>query len=461
MPIQYFYSEPDNVLCVKIKVPVVLAEAEVQVIVDNIATLPEIAQKIDHIDASLQDFNARPLFLHENGNRWISVIEEEGWERFGWRWNEHRQPVVKKVLISGTLHKQIYYVDKTDHVKHVGEDIPFTKDVTLDVAQPVVNENDVFVQLHHKKIDMRWDLRQSSRLSQTGVMIFQVKVVEERQIFVQVCPQPNDRCPGNVNLLKDGNIKAWATDTVPIFWSGSNVLRYGSALLGVNPSEPATLFQTITRSYPSVSPDSQYRLCFDAKEILDYQKMQGGMASYTLTVEVIMLDEFGRAISSENRSWNAGQISDGSFTNFCFNGRTPGETKEALVRFSFEPINSESNTRGWLPPFKPKPPFIPPPCEPELPCVPPPCGPKPPFVPPPCEPEPPCVPPPCGPKPPFVPPPCEPEPPCVPPPCGPKPPFVPPPCEPEPPCVPPPITPVNTSAVVIANVSLICMRQLA
>lgn len=152
MPIQYFYNEPDNVLCVKIKVPVVLAETEVQVIVDNIATLPEFTQKIDHIDARLQDFETRPIFIHENGDRWISVIEEEGWDRFGWHWHKHRQPLVKKVLLSGTLHKQIYYVDKNDHVKHVGEDIPFTKDVTLDVAQPVVNENDVFVQLHHKKL---------------------------------------------------------------------------------------------------------------------------------------------------------------------------------------------------------------------------------------------------------------------------------------------------------------------
>jgi len=416
MPIQYFYRETDSVLCVKIKVPVVLAEAEVQVIVDNIATLPETAQKIDHIDASLQDFEARPVFLHENGDRWISVIEQEGWERFGWHFNEHRQPVVKKVLISGTLHKQIYYVAKDDHVKHVGEDIPFTKDVTLDVAQPVVNEDDVIVQLHHKKIDMRWDLRRGSRLSQTGVMIFQVKVVEERQIFVQVCPQLNDRCPSNVNLLKDGQINVWATNTVPVFWGGSNIIRYGSALLGADPRETATLFQTITRSYPSVAPNSQYRFCFDAKEIPNYLKVPGGMASYTITAEVLLMDEFGRVISTENRSWNAGQISDQSFSNFCFNGRTPEETREALVRFTFEPLNAGDNTRWWVPP---------------------PCKPKPP-----CEPEPPCGPPPCIPKPPYIPPPCEPEPPYIPPPC-------------EPPAPPPPVVPVNTSAVIITNVSLI------
>lgn len=439
MPIQYFYNEPDNVLCVKIKVPVVLAETEVQVIVDNVAILPELAQKIDHIDARIVDFEARPVFVHENGGRWSSVIAEEGWERFGWHWNRHRQPIVKKVLISGTLHKQIYYVDKNDHVKHVGEDIPFTKDTSLAMPQIVVNEDDVFVQLHHKAIDMRWDLSKGSRLSQTGLLIFQVKVVEERQIFVQVCPQLNDRCPANVNLLKDGRIQAWATDTVPIFWSGSNILRYSSALLGAKPSEPATLFQTITSARPSVAPNSRYRFCFDAKEIPDYKKAPHGMAAYTLTAEVLLLDEFGRVIATENKSWQASQISDDSFTNFCFNGQTPEETREALVRFSFEPIDADSQTRGWLPPpFKPKPPVMPPPCEPELPHLPP----KPPYVPPSCGPESPWEP-----KPPYEPSPCEP-----------KPPYVPPPCKPKP--TPPPVRPANTSAVVITNVSLICLGQL-
>ncbi|WP_449241674.1 hypothetical protein [Desulfoscipio gibsoniae] len=410
MPIQYLYSEPDNVLCVKIKVPVVLAEEEVQVIVDNIATLPEVAQKIDHIDARLQDFDARPVFIHENGDQWISVIEEEGWERFGWHRTEHRQPVVKKVLVSGTLHKQIYYVDKNDHVKHVGEDIPFAKDVTLDVAQPVVNENDVFVQLHHKKIDMRWNLRRSSRLQQTGVMIFQVKVVEERQIFVQVCPQLDERCPGGVNLLRDGNFTAWGTDTVPIFWQGSNIMRYSSVLLGADPDEAAVLFQTITRSYPYVAPASRFRLCFDAKEIPDYKKAPSGTASYTLTAEVILFNEYGNVVGSESRSYTASQIPDDRSANFCFNGTVPEEAREVLVRFSFEPINPTGNsTRGHLPP----------PC-------PPPCKPLPP----------PCIPPPCIPPSP----PCEPSPPCVP-----------------PPSPPPPSTPVNTSAVVINNVRLECM----
>jgi hypothetical protein len=338
MPIQYFYSEPDNVLCVKIKVPVVLAEEEVQVVVDNITTLPELAQKIDHIDARLDEFNARPVFLHENGDRWISVIEEEGWDRFGWKWSEHRQPVVKKVLVDGVLHKQIFYVDKNDHVKHFGEDIPFSKDVTLDVAQPVVDEDDVFVQLHNKKIDMRWDLRRGSRLQQTGVMIFQIKVVEERQIFVQVCPRLDRKCMRGVNLVKDGTFDAWATNTTPVFWGAGNVLRYNEgALLGNIPNEPASLFQFIDRQTPRIVPTGQYRLCFDAREVPGFREVLGGTASFTLTVELLFYDELGNFIAGETESWSTAQIPDNGFQNFCLNAIAPEEAREALVRFNFEP----------------------------------------------------------------------------------------------------------------------------
>ena len=335
MPLQYFYSEPDNVLCVKIKVPVVLAEEEVQVIVDNVAILPELAQKIDHIDARLNEFDSRPIFVHENGDRWISIIEEEGWERFGWRWRDHRQPVVKKLLISGILHKQIYYVDKNDTVKHVGEDIPFSTDITLDDPQPVVNEEDVFIQLHHKKIDMRWDLRRGSRLQQTGVMIFSVKVVEERQIFVQVCPRIDRRCERGVNIIKDGKFEAWATDDTPIYWGASNVVREnGGARMGAVANEAASLFQTIREN---LVPTGTYRLCFDVTEIPEVTDVITGTVSFTLTAEIVYFDRFGNQIEYVAQSYTATQIPDNSSVRLCLNAVAPRETREVLVRFTFDP----------------------------------------------------------------------------------------------------------------------------
>lgn len=366
MPIQYYYSEPDNVLCVKIKVPVVLAEEEVQVVIDNVATLPGLAQKVDHIDARLDEFAVRPVFVHEDGNRWTSIIKEKGWERFGWKFDGRRRPVVKKLLVEGVLHKQIFYVDKKNVVKHVGEDIPFSKEITLAEPQPVVNEEDVFVQLHKKKVDMRWKLKHGSRLEQTGVLIFRIKAVEERQIFVQVCPQLDERCPRGVNIIKDGSFETWGTDTEPVFWGASNVVRAGGgAVLGAAPGEPASLFQIIDREFPGIFPACRCRLCFDAKEIPGYMNAQGGIASYSLTAELSFIDQNGKIITTEIKSWNASQISDGSFTSYCLNAVSPGETREALVRFIFEPINPVRGSKEkYMPPYVP--PYEPP-CEPPAP----------------------------------------------------------------------------------------------
>lgn len=342
MPIEYFYSEPDNVLCVKVNVPVVLADTDIQFIVDNVATLPELAQKIDHIDALLKDFEARPIFVHEGGGRWVSVIEEEGWDRFGWSWSEHRQPVVKKILVSGTLHKQIYYVDKNDVVKHVGEDIPFADHIDLDVPQPVVNENNVYIRIHHKKIDMRWDLRRGSRLQQTGVMIFDIKVVEDRQVFVNVCPQLDKKCVKGVNLLKDGGLESWGTDTTPIFWGASNVIRENTgAELGNVPTTAASLFQTVDEG---IVPTGTYRLCFDATE---EAPGGAGTSAYTLTAELVFYDRYGRTVSNESQSWTASQVPDNTVTRYCLNGMAPEEAKSALVRFTFDP-NSTVNAAQVL-----------------------------------------------------------------------------------------------------------------
>lgn len=345
MPIQYFYSEPDNVLCVKIKVPVVLAEEEITVTVDSITSLPELAKKIDHIDPKLYDFKGTPLFTHQNGDRWNSFFEEEGWEKFGWKFCDHGQPVLSKIMISGTLHKQIYYVDKDDHVKHFGEDIPFSDDVSLDIEQPVVDEDDVYIQLHHKRIDMRWSLRRGCRLQQYGVMVFEVKAVEERQIFVQVCPRLDKKCERGLNLVKDGELKHWANDTTPIFWGASNVVREnGGARLGDEPAESASLYQTISND---IVPTGQYRLCFDALEVVGQQQEVGlggetlggttGTASFTLSAEIAFYDKFGNLLYSEMQTYTPSQISDNDPTKLCINATAPEGVKETLIRFTFEP----------------------------------------------------------------------------------------------------------------------------
>lgn len=344
MAFEYFYSEPDNVLCVKVKVPVVLAEEELQVIVDNITHLPELAKKVDHIDARLREFTVRPVFVHEDGNHWVSVIEEEGWERFGWKHFDRRLPVVKKILIEGILHKQIYYVNKDDDVRHYGEDIPFADDVTLPKPALVVDEDDVYAQLWEKRIDVRWSLRGGSRLEQTGVMQFRVKVVEERQIWVQACPRLDKKCQPGVNILRDGGFESWANNT-PVFWGADNVTRSDEAHTGSFAAElggvgddagslQSALFQTVR-----VTPDFDYRLCFYVRENAE----PGGLAAFNFMAELVFFTADGTEISAQRETLVPSQIPDGSYRRFCLEATAPVDAVEATVRFTFMPIGDNTS----------------------------------------------------------------------------------------------------------------------
>ncbi len=72
----------------------VLAETTAQVLVDDVVTLPQAAEKIDEIVASVRDL--------------------------------HCFVIANKVIFQGTLHKQIFFVDLNGFVRHVGVDIPFS-----------------------------------------------------------------------------------------------------------------------------------------------------------------------------------------------------------------------------------------------------------------------------------------------------------------------------------------------
>ncbi len=72
----------------------VLAETTVQVLVDDIVVLPLPAIKVDEITARIDDLQCY-------------VIDD-------------------KVIFQGILHKQIFYVDTDNVVRHVAVDIPFS-----------------------------------------------------------------------------------------------------------------------------------------------------------------------------------------------------------------------------------------------------------------------------------------------------------------------------------------------
>lgn len=82
----------------------VIATNERQVLVENVADLNKPAQKIQEIQARVEDVA-------------IEVIPN-------------------KVIVTGTLHKQIFFVGEDDIVRHQGEDIPFTTFVDLPGINP-------------------------------------------------------------------------------------------------------------------------------------------------------------------------------------------------------------------------------------------------------------------------------------------------------------------------------------
>lgn len=343
MPIEFLYAEPETVRCMKIKVPVVLADVEKQIVIDNTTCLPEVVKKIDHIDVRVDDLEADPVFVYGNkmGNVNIHVRPNDEWSHYFTEW-KGEPAFLKKFIIHGVLHKQIYYVDRNDNVKHMSEDIPFAKDVEIPDSPRVLEEDEVFAQFRRRPdVDLTFELIRSSRLQQVGVIIVRVKAVEERQIFVQVCPPFDAACTGR-NLLRDPGLNQWDTSTTPTFWTATaNVRRIGDDLarngyaaeLGApNPAVSAALSQFVGGT--RVRPNQVYRFCVYARENLPV----GGVSNFNMRTEVTFVDANGETLAVADKSWGSGQIPNDRYTQFCLDtGLAPEGTTGAIVRIMFEP----------------------------------------------------------------------------------------------------------------------------
>jgi len=180
VPFQYLFTETQPATCIEIKVPVVIEAVDVEQVVDSSLVLPELAIKVDKIMASIRDLKGTPVFVDENLSGDIILVPIA---------SEHgslREFTVKKLIVSGTIHKQIFYVNKNNEVKHTAEDVPFSKMVELRTPRRITNRNDVFIQFHNIDVDINWELQRASRVHQTAVVQITAKVVEDRQIFVQI-----------------------------------------------------------------------------------------------------------------------------------------------------------------------------------------------------------------------------------------------------------------------------------
>ncbi|WP_066634272.1 SPOCS domain-containing protein [Desulfolucanica intricata] len=345
MPVEYYFNETEKVRCVKVKLPVVLAEEEVQVTIENTTCLPELAKKIDKIEARVRDIEIDPLFITERPSREDNDMMEMMHMMHHCCKHDHHNRIrkIKRVTIHGTLHKQIFYVNKDDDVRHFSEDIPFTKTVDLPKSVLILEEDEVYATFFRVRVDAHWDMVKSSRVHQDVVVTLRLKVIEDRQIFVQVCPSPEDVCP-QINLLQDPGFEAWSDSLVPIFWGGSNISQTTEAHRGqfaveigaAAPASTGSVFQTVNR----ISPGRQYQLSFWVRENV----LGARVSNFSLLADVVFFDESGEQIDTSSNSVTATNIPDNSYQQLSFTtGAAPRGARTALIRFTFNPEANNTN----------------------------------------------------------------------------------------------------------------------
>ena len=137
-----------------VKVPLVIGENTTQQMFVTDLDLNFCAIKVRDVEATIQDLTA-------------TVIND-------------------KVIIQGVLHKQIFYVDEDNVVRHQPEDIPFSFFVDIPGAEPGMD-----VQIHPVIEHIRTELLMGGCLLHQKVVVeFFVKVTNVEQIFVEVGEGP-------------------------------------------------------------------------------------------------------------------------------------------------------------------------------------------------------------------------------------------------------------------------------
>jgi len=357
MPEQYYYTEVQPVKCIEIRVPLVIESVDVEAVIDNVLTLPELAIKVDKIRASVRDLTATPVFVdeahHGHGYHDYDGYHDGKHGKFGKHdeyvlvhhdsHHPHRDLFLKKIIVNGILHKQIFYVNKNNEVKHTAEELSFSKLVELDEPVLIRHKHDVFIQFRHVDVDMNWELHRACRIHETAVIQATARVSEDRKIFVQTCPSPDESPVGN--LLRDGGLEAWASPYAPVFWGASNVSQTSTAHSGsfaaeiglLNTQLPGALFQMI---HKKIVGDRQYRLTFWVRE-----DVLGTTSDFSLTAEVVFYDQYGTQIGIGTQTLSSTGIPDNSYTQVQFATPVTDESVDSImVRFNFMPGTGNTNT---------------------------------------------------------------------------------------------------------------------
>lgn len=287
--------------CVLVKLPIVLADIPASVMVDNVVCLPEQAKKVDHIDVVVRDLEAEPVFsptmvagvgpcpspkntVHFGDPQCVSPSE------------------IRRINVTGTLHKQVYYVDRNDDVRHMGEDVPFRKSVELRPPLVVGRPGNVDVDFREVDVDLSFEMLKASRVQQIANITFVLKVTEDQQVYIQTCFPP-DALIGQQVLANTG-FEAFAGNVLA-FWGGSNYVTgqpgrlLGGFSVGLggppplgNPTNTASLIQQIPPA--AIRPGLRYEFCFYIQEVTPV----AGVVDYTVTARVVFVDAAGNTINS-------------------------------------------------------------------------------------------------------------------------------------------------------------------
>lgn len=329
--------------CVLVKLPIVIADIPGSVNVDNVTCLDEQAKKVDHIDVVIRDLEADAVFSGPHGTRAVPC-PPKATKHFG----EPCPPgpsTIRSINVHGTVHKQIYFVNRDDDVRHMAEDVPFTKNIHLRPPLEVENPNNISIDFRDVDVNADFQLPRATRIQQNITINFVLKVTEDQQIWIQTCPPP-ETIPGR-ELVANAGLEDWINATTPAIWSASNVARSDAAhsgqfaaLLGSNVTNPAALSQRLDPTV--VRPGLQYTLCFWAR-IFTPQTI-GGTPNFALTAQLAFYDEAGNRIGTA--PVNVAGLTT-NYVQFCSNATTPPNgTSFAQVEFSFQP--GPNNNSGVL-----------------------------------------------------------------------------------------------------------------
>jgi len=137
----------------RIKVEVVIDESTRQILKESIVTLAQEAIKIRQIDAEVTELSSE-------------IIRD-------------------KVIIQGTIHKQIFFVGLDNIVHHQSEDLHFSTFVDIEGARPGMNAQ-VRAEIQH----IAFHLLAPDLLKQKVIIDVFVKVTETQNLFVNVGEGP-------------------------------------------------------------------------------------------------------------------------------------------------------------------------------------------------------------------------------------------------------------------------------